>query len=154
MTTVNLICSYRLCAAHQLFRPEWTLTQNNEVYGRCAQVHGHEYVVELVLAGEIDKASGMLINESQVEKIVHPFFEKNFDHRFLNADVSFFKDCPPTAEWIAVWLYSELKSLFPPAVKLQKVRVGETPTLFAEYPSPLTPFPSPPSGGEGKPERA
>ena len=69
-------------------------------------------------------------------KLVNSRFKssiKNFDHKFLNQDVAFFKDHQPTAEWISVWIFDELKNKFPEFVKLKQVSVYETPELKVSY---------------------
>lgn len=133
--TVELISSYDICAGHRLFRTDWSTEKNREVFGHCANNHGHQYRVELVLKGSLSPETGMLINGYDVDRIVKPFLTQNLDHRFLNDDVAFFKEHQPTAEWIAVWLYNELKSVFPPHVQLARVRVHETPDLAVQYPA-------------------
>lgn len=131
---IQLICSYSVCAGHRLSRSDWSPEKNREVFGHCANNHGHQYRLDLVLNGEINSDSGLLINGYDVDKIVKPFLTESFDHRFLNDDVAFFKKHQPTAEWIAIWIYEELQAHFPKHVELKKVRVFETPELAAEYP--------------------
>lgn len=131
---VNLVCSYQICAAHQLSRSNWSEEKNRQVYGKCAHIHGHQYTLELTLGGDINAETGMVINAFDVEAIMKPFIESYFDHKFLNQDVPFFHDRQPTAEWIAVWVYHELKDKFPSHVTLKKVRIYEMPELAVEYP--------------------
>jgi len=130
---VKLTCSYSFCVAHQLTRADWTPEKNREVFGHCANIHGHQYKIDLHLEGRLSSKTGMLINGYEVDKIVKPFFTKNFDHKFLNQDVAFFKDHQPTAEWISVWIFDELKNKFPEFVKLKQVSVYETPELKVSY---------------------
>lgn len=130
---VTLTRTYTLCAAHELYRPQISDQQNKELYGDCSHIHGHQYTVEIVLAGEISPQTGMLINAHDVDRIAGAFLKENLDHKFLNKDVPFFKDRPPTAEWIAVWVFDQLKTRFPAQVKLTKVVVHETPTMAVEY---------------------
>ena len=110
--TINLVCSYAICAAHRLYRPDWSKDKNVKVFGKCANIHGHQYTLELNLQGELNHDTGMLINGFDVDTIVKPFLEQSFDHKYLNEDVAFFGDKQPTAEWIAVWVYDQLKSKF------------------------------------------
>mgnify|MGYP001557984353 CR=1 FL=1 len=130
---MTLTCSYTLCAAHELYRPQASEAQNQETFGACANIHGHQYTVDVVLAGDMDPQTGMLINAYNVDEIAGTFLKKNLAHKFLNKDVSFFKDRPPTAEWIAFWIFSELKTKFPVGVTLKKIVVHETPTMSVEY---------------------
>ena len=134
MPKINLICSYHICAAHQLKRDDWSEEKNREVYGHCARVHGHQYKMDLVLSDDINEETHMLINGYSVDSIVKPFLEENFDHHFLNTDVEFFKTHQPTAEWIAVWVYDCLKTKFPAGVELNQVKIFETPELVVCYP--------------------
>ncbi|EKD52443.1 MAG: hypothetical protein ACD_62C00020G0004 [uncultured bacterium] len=130
---VDLICSYSFCAAHRLWNEHWTKKKNDQFFGSCAHVHGHQYKIEVLLSGNINKDTGMLINGYDVDAIVKKYLQDECDHKFLNDDVLFFKKHPPTAEWIAVWLFHGLRAKFPKGVTLKKVRVYETPELAVEY---------------------
>lgn len=130
---ITLVCAYNICAGHRLRREDWSADKNREVFGHCANNHGHQYRLELYLAGGIDPESGMLINGYAVDAIVRPFLTEYFDHKFLNDDVAFFREHQPSAEWIAYWVYHELKKKFPAPVALVKVRLAETPELAVEY---------------------
>ena len=132
---VNLISIYQVIAGHELKRPDWTIEKNREVFGKCANPHGHDYKIELHLTGHVHPETGLLINGYDVDAIVAPFFTAHFDHKFLNTDVDFFKTHQPTAEWIAVWIFDSFKTIFPDHVQLQKVRVYETANLAVDYPS-------------------
>lgn len=131
--TITLISSFDICAGHRLYREDWSKEKNHQVFGHCANNHGHQYKLELHLEGEISQETGMLINGYDVEAIVQPFLKENFDHKFLNDDVDFFKEHQPTAEWIACWVFHQLKNHFPAHVKLKKVCLYETPNLAAVY---------------------
>lgn len=131
---ISLICSYPICAGHRLSREDWSKEKNREVFGHCSNNHGHQYRLDLFLSGGISSETGMLINGYDVDAIVKPFLAASFDHKFLNEDVDFFKTHQPSAEWIAVWVFDELKGKFPAHVTLKKVRVFETPELATEYP--------------------
>lgn len=75
----------------------------------------------------------MIINGYEVDRVVRERIMSRIDHKFLNKDIPFFQEKLPTAEWIAVWAFGELKNAFPPNCRLQKVRLYETPNLYAEY---------------------
>ena len=132
---IDLICCYQIIAGHELKRLDWSKEKNQDVFGKCANPHGHDYKIELHLTGHLHPETGLLINGYDVDAIVAPFFEKNFDHKFLNSDVEFFKTHQPTAEWIAVWLFDSFQNVFPKHVQLKKVRVFETANLAVDYPS-------------------
>lgn len=130
---IELTCSYDISAAHKLFNPSWDKDKNEKVYGKCAGTHGHQYRLEITIAGSIPKDSGMVINSFEVDRIVGEKIVRKMDHKYLNEDIEFFRDKVPTAEWISVWIFNELKNSFPKECNLKKVRVTENPTLYAEY---------------------
>lgn len=130
---ISLTSSYDICAAHQLRRSDWNEKKNRAVFGHCADLHGHQYKVEITLVGEINPDTGMLINGYDVDQIFKKKIIEKIDHKYLNKDVSFFKKNLPTAEWIVVWVFGELKKAFPVGIILKQVRVYETPNLYAEF---------------------
>lgn len=132
---ITLVSSYSICAAHRLKRDDWSSEQNERVFGKCATLHGHEYKLEVHLTGEMSPETGMLINGFDVDTLLTTHILSVLDHKCLNDDVPFFKTHQPTAEWIAVWVYDTLKPVLPAHVTLSKVRIYETPSLAAEYPS-------------------
>lgn len=132
--SIRLICSYSSCTAHQLHRKDWSVEQNQKVFGHCSNIHGHQYRIELHLDGEISEETGMVINAYDIDAIVQPFLAEKFDHKFLNTDVAFFQDVIPSAENIAVWMFSELRMRLPQTVNLAKIRIYETPEVVVEYP--------------------
>lgn len=139
LPNVQLICSYSICAGHQLHRSDWSESKNHELFGKCAHKHGHQYRVEIMLTGPLAPETGMLVNGFSVDEIVKEHVTEILDHRFLNDDVDFFKTHLPTAEWIAVWVYETLQGKFPTPVIVKQIRVYETPDLAAEYPAKSTP---------------
>lgn len=130
---IELVCSYDFCSAHKLARDDWNEAQNRSVFGKCATLHGHTYRLEVVLEGKIPGDSGMLINGFDADRIVREKIVQKADHQYLNEAIPFFKTHLPTAEWIAFWVFEELKEAFPAGCSLKKIRVFETPTLYAEY---------------------
>lgn len=131
---INLVCSYRICTGHRLYREDWSVEQNQKVFGRCYNEHGHEYKIDIILSGQISQETGMLINGYDVDEIVKPVIYGQLDHKFLNKDVTFFKTHQPSAEWISYWIYQQIQDKFPKEVDLKKVRVFETQDLYTEYP--------------------
>jgi len=91
-------------AAHRLARPELTQHQNEQIYGKCARPHGHghNYLVDITVRGEIDSRTGMICDLAELKKLVEELVVEPFDHTFLNKDVAHFSECVPTAENIAL----------------------------------------------------
>jgi 6-pyruvoyltetrahydropterin/6-carboxytetrahydropterin synthase len=93
----------QFAAAHRLARPDWTDEQNYALYGKCANVHGHghNYLLEVAVEGDVDPETGMVINFYELQQIVEREVFDKVDHRNLNVDVDFLKDVIPTAENLA-----------------------------------------------------
>ena len=114
-------------AAHRLFRPEWSDEKNAEVFGKCSHpnYHGHNYVIEVFVEGDIDPTTGFVIDLKKLKTIIQEEVCERFDHRNLNLDCPEFKDLIPTAENIAVVIWQILREKIAPKFKLE-VQVSET----------------------------
>lgn len=91
----------------------------------CSRLHGHNYVVELVLAAEKLNSVGFVVDFGDL-KPFKKIIDDELDHRHLN-DVL---DGPTTSEHIALYLYNRVKDMWP---QIRSVRVSETPKVWAEY---------------------
>ena len=118
-------------AAHVLCRPEWSDEKNRQVFGDDVTDHGHNYVIEVTVEGAVDPETGMVVNLSQVERVLRREFVDAVDHRHLNRDVDFLDGVIPTAENIALAAFHRLEPHFKPA-RLLKVRVVESENNAAE----------------------
>jgi len=130
---ITLSCSYDIYAAHQLFRKEWPEAKNREVFGHCADLHGHQYKLNVILKGAIDPDSGMLLNGYAVDAIIKEKIMAKIDHKFINDADDFFKTHLTTVEWISYWAYQQLKDAFPANCQIDMIEVYETPGLVARY---------------------
>ncbi len=130
-----LTISTHFSAAHRLALPTLTLEQNSEIYGKCARVngHGHNYHLEVTIAGEIDPRTGMLADLVAVQNAVDKYVVEPFDHTFLNKDIPYFGQVVPTAENIAVHIRDLLEApIRQIGAKLHKVKLIESPNNSAE----------------------
>lgn len=118
-------------AAHVLCRPEWTEERNRDVFGACAGEHGHNYIVEVTVAGPVDASTGMVINLKDVDCVLRREFIDRVDHRHLNRDVDFLSGLVPTAENVALAGFRRLEGRFGPA-RLIKLRLVESENNAAE----------------------
>ena len=118
-------------AAHILARPDWDSRRNEEVFGACVHDHGHNYVVEVTVAGPIDPATGMVTNLKDIDRVLKQKFIEAVDHRHLNRDVPFLDGVIPTAENLAVAVWGRLETELKPA-RLVRVRVVESENNSAE----------------------
>jgi 6-pyruvoyltetrahydropterin/6-carboxytetrahydropterin synthase len=118
-------------AAHQLCDPGRTDEENRRLFGKCANLHGHNYVLEVMLAGEINPATGYVFDLKALADVISTQVIHDVDHRNLNTDVPWLKGCIPTAENLAQAFWERLKPELPDRL-LRSVRVWETDKNWAE----------------------
>lgn len=121
-------------AGHRLHSEALSAEENRRLYGKCDNPngHGHNFVVEVTVSGEIDPLSGMVINLRDLKAVMAEVIEDGLDHKNLNLDVPAFKGVNPTAENIAVVLWGLLAARLPGGA-LHEVRLLETENNFVSY---------------------
>lgn len=121
-------------SAHRLYNPAFTDEENERIYDKCNNYHGHghNYVLEVVVEGEIDDATGYVIDLKQLKKIIIENVIRKVDHKHLNLDVDFMKNVIPTAENIAIKIWDQLVDKIPHG-RLYKIKLYETENNFVEY---------------------
>ena len=134
MPIIYLTRRETFCASHRLYNAEFSEEKNLEIYGKCAYPngHGHNYVLEVTVAGNPDPATGMIIDLKKLSDLICEEITDIVDHRHLNYDIDFLKNVIPTAENLAVAFWNILA----PKVKdgkLYAVKVSETDNNAAEY---------------------
>ena len=134
MPLVYITRREHFCASHRLHNPKFTEEENLRIYGKCAYAngHGHNYELEVTVAGEPEPATGMIIDLKKLADIIEEEITGKVDHRHLNFDVDFLLGIIPTAENLAVVFWERLKQKIKTG-KLYSVKVFETPNNFAEY---------------------
>jgi 6-pyruvoyltetrahydropterin/6-carboxytetrahydropterin synthase len=125
---------FEFSAAHRYWNPAWSPEQNLEVFGKCTNPygHGHNYVLEVTVAGEVDPVTGMVMNVTELKQVVGSVLE-GFDHKHLNEDTPFFRDRQPTTENIVQTLWSLISEALDATVRLHRLRLYETNEIFADY---------------------
>jgi 6-pyruvoyltetrahydropterin/6-carboxytetrahydropterin synthase len=118
-------------AAHQLRDESLSDEENRRLFGKCANLHGHNYVLEVVLAGQIDQASGYVFDLKVLSDVMCRQIIGEVDHRNLNTDVPWLKGRIPTAENLALIFWERLRPEFPAGL-LRSVRLWETDKNWAE----------------------
>jgi len=136
---ISLTRHYPLPAAHVLCHPSFSAEQNERVYGKCANPagHGHDYGIEVTVAGPVDAITGRVFDPDELDAIVADRVLSRFAYRSLNADPAF-ADRVPTAENIAVVIHEALVGEIEsrPGVRLAGIRVRETRKNVFEYGEP------------------
>lgn len=120
------------CAAHRLHDPALSPEENRERFGECVNLHGHNYELEVTLAGDPDDRTGMVVHLSELDAIAKSRVVDHLDHKYLNEDVVMFKDVVPTLEMLAKYVWSRLADAVPGAT-LHRVRLIEDNRFYADY---------------------
>jgi len=123
-------------AAHRLYNPDWSDEKNEAVFGLCSNpnYHGHNYELEVKVAGEVDPVTGYLIDLKELKDLIKEQVEQRFDHKNLNLDTEEFKNLNPTAEHICYVIWGILREHLDDKYELS-VRLYETPRNYVEYPA-------------------
>jgi 6-pyruvoyltetrahydropterin/6-carboxytetrahydropterin synthase len=123
---------YTISASHRLHTDALSAEANRATYGKCNNPHGHghNYVVEVVVAGAVDPETGMIVNMAVLDEVVRSRVMDRFDHANLNLDPLFLNRVP-TTENLCRAVFALLKDALP-AGELERVRVEETENNFFE----------------------
>ena len=121
-------------AAHRLFRKDWSMEQNNAIFGKCnnPNYHGHNYELIVSVTGELDQETGFVVDVKILSDLIKEHIENAFDHKNLNLDVPDFEKLNPTAENIAVVIWQKLRTHLNLNLDLEVV-LYETPRNFVTY---------------------
>jgi len=124
-------------ASHYYWNEAWSAEKNEQVFGRCANRngHGHNYTLEVTVAGEPDPVTGFVVDLKWLKDVMEREVLSAYDHRHLNLETPEFKNAIPTTENIAIAAWNRLRPAINSAggAKLSRIRVYETPEIFAEY---------------------
>lgn len=121
-------------AAHRLFVEHWSDEKNSAIFGKCSNpnYHGHNYILETWLEGEIDPVTGYVFDLGTLKEIIRAEITHRFDHRNLNLDCPEFDGKNPTAENIAFVIWNILREKIPTDYKLT-IKLSETENNWVEY---------------------
>jgi 6-pyruvoyltetrahydropterin/6-carboxytetrahydropterin synthase len=124
---------YTLSASRRLNVDAFSTEQNRAMYGKCNNPygHGHNYTIEVLVGGEVDHETGMVVNLLDLDAVVDTRIVKRFDHKNLNLDPAFV-DHVPTTENFSRAVFGLLKDALPVG-ELASIRVEETENNFFEY---------------------
>jgi len=121
-------------AAHRLFKPELSDEENLKLFGKCSNPnwHGHNYTLEVIVAGEVDTDTGFVMDLKDLKEFVRKNVTSKVDHKNLNLDTDFMKGKIPTSENIVIAIWNELKDKITKG-KLYSVKLYETENNYFEY---------------------
>jgi 6-pyruvoyltetrahydropterin/6-carboxytetrahydropterin synthase len=124
-------------AAHRYRVPQWSDERNAEVFGLCARpnYHGHTYVCDVTVRGELDETTGMIVDLAHVDRVLAAEVRDRFDHRNINLDVAEFSDgrLVPTGENLARFIFDRVQRALGAAATVTGVTIAEDETLRVTY---------------------
>jgi 6-pyruvoyltetrahydropterin/6-carboxytetrahydropterin synthase len=130
---LELTRRYSFSASHRLHSERLDEAENQKIYGKCNNPfgHGHNYVIEVTLAGAVDPATGMIAHLGDLDAYVAREVLEPFDHTYLNKDVAAFQVLVPTTENLCIEIFERLKKF--PGARLARIRLEETGRNSFEY---------------------
>ena len=130
----------RFNAAHRYYRPEWTEERNREVFGPCANPHGHghNYVLEAMVAGEPDPQTGFCVDLGALDRILEEEVVRPLDHQHLNHAVPEFREGGriPSTENLLIYLWGRIAPRIGGGATLVRLRLREDVDLFVDFYGP------------------
>ncbi len=127
--------AYEFSASHRLHSSILSDEENRTLFGKCNydNGHGHNYILEVSVGGEIDPVTGTLVDQNALDEVVHREVVDRYDHRHLNLDIPEFADVIPSSELLTYVIWERLKNHIPGTAHLSKVVIRETARNVFEY---------------------
>jgi 6-pyruvoyltetrahydropterin/6-carboxytetrahydropterin synthase len=121
-------------AAHRVHNPALPESENDRLFGRCNNPnwHGHNYVLDVSVAGPVDERTGYVLDLGILKQIVQEHVIDKVDHKNINLEVDFMSGVIPTSENIVVNCWRVLQPCVAPA-RLTRIVLWETPNNYVEY---------------------
>ena len=134
MPVVTVTRRMHFSAAHRVHNPALSDAENASLFGKCNNPnwHGHNYMLDVSVAGEVDPKTGYVMDLGKLKAIVEREIVSKVDHKNLNLEVDFLRDTMPTTENIVVAIWRVLAPNVAPA-KLSRLVLWETRNHYAEY---------------------
>jgi 6-pyruvoyltetrahydropterin/6-carboxytetrahydropterin synthase len=126
---------YEFAASHRLHSPHLSDEENRELFGKCnyPHGHGHNYLLEVTVAGPTDPHSGRVIDPDVLDAIVLREIVDRYDHRHLNYDIPELEGLIPSTEVVTKAIWQRLHDQIPAPARLRRIVVRETARNFFEY---------------------
>jgi 6-pyruvoyltetrahydropterin/6-carboxytetrahydropterin synthase len=126
----------RFCAAHRMFRKEWSEEVNQRVFGKCSNPnwHGHNYILWVTVKGEPSEEHGFIMNINVLKQIIIDNIINKIDHKNINLEVDFMKGRIATSENLAIAIWDVLNPfIMKEGASLYCVKIEETENNSIEY---------------------
>jgi 6-pyruvoyltetrahydropterin/6-carboxytetrahydropterin synthase len=126
----------RFCAAHRMFKKEWSDEENARIFGKCSNPnwHGHNYIMWVTIKGEPSAEHGFVLNINILKQIILDNIISKIDHKNINMEVDFMKDKIATTENLAISIWDELSPhIEKEGALLHCIKIEETENNSIEY---------------------
>ena len=130
-------------AAHRLRREDWSVTKNEEVFGKCSNKnwHGHNFELFVTVKGIPSQETGFVMNLKDLGEIIKENVIEKIDHKNINLDVPFMKGKMSSTENLAIGIWEQMENLIKAkGGQLVKIKLVETENNFVEYFGGKAPF--------------
>ena len=132
MSNTYLTKVFYFNAAHQYGHDDWSDDKNWAVFGPDSKIHGHNYTLEVMVTGEVNKETGFIVDLGQLKEVVNNNVINILDHTQFDKEVEWFKDRQPSSENLSKFIWNQIE-LYLNDVSLYRIRLRETPTIFTDY---------------------
>ena len=137
MPQAELTRKLRFAAAHRYYRPEWSEEENRRVFGACANPHGHghNYIMEVTVAAEIDPQTGFSANLPVLDELLATYITGVFEHQHINHAIPEFAEGKliPTTENIARYCWDRIRTALDGSMQLRRIRLHEDETFYVDF---------------------
>lgn len=96
--------------------------------GLCKNLHGHQYLLEVTISGELNEKTKMVMDFGDLKKIVKENIVDKYDHSYLNDYFEY-----PTAENMVQFFAKVLTAKLPWGINLRKIKLWETHNSYATW---------------------
>ena len=130
-------------AAHRLRREDWSVTKNEEVFGKCSNKnwHGHNFELFVTVKGIPSQETGFVMNLKDLGEIIKENVIEKIDHKNIDLDVPFMKGKMSSTENLAIGIWEQMENLIKAKDgQLVKIKLVETENNFVEYFGGKEPF--------------
>lgn len=134
MPVVTVTRRLKFNAAHRVHNPAFSDEENRATFGKCNNPygHGHNYTLDVSVRGEVNPATGYVMDLAKLNDLVEREVVNAVDHHNLNIDVPFMQGVIPTAENMIVAFWRILEGTVAPAT-LTRLVLWETDNNYVEY---------------------
>ena len=124
---------YKFCAAHKYWNDKWSEKENQDIFGKDINIHGHNYLLDITISGPINEDSGFIINLKLLDQLVEKYVIRELDHSQIEKDLHWFTNRQPSTENMVTFIWKQIIDKIPSPAGLHSIKLRETPSIYTEY---------------------